>query len=486
VVVAHLVAPEHFGALAVALAVQAIAMNASELGATASLARGHRDPDEIAPTVYTIALVTSTSLTLAMFGSAGWVAGMMGDPAATPVIRAMSLTVLLAGFSSVPSAMIWRDFQQHKRMFADLAAIVSSTALVIPMALAGWEAMALAWSRVGGQVVATVILLAVVSRRYRPGFDRREARELVRTGMPLALANVVVFATLNIDYLVVGRQLGSTRLGLYLLAFNLASLPSNVFTQVLRTVAVPAFGRLHARGRLREAVPRTMALVALVSFPSGALLAGLASPLIVAVYGNTWAAAASALVGLGVFAAGRTVTELLADVSMAIGRTGALFWVQVLWLVALLPVMWISVAHWGIAGAGIAHAVVVWMVVVPAYVVVIRRATGVPVRVQVLAAGRATVASLACGGLGWLLAGAIVDPWLALVAGGLAGAAVYVILMGRKGFAALRGMTALDPDQDPAEPASDRDPAEPAPDQPLTAAPVSAGRPENRDGRGVT
>ncbi|WP_157731792.1 oligosaccharide flippase family protein [Arthrobacter sp. YN] len=48
IIVARMIAPEHFGALAVAIVVQTIATNMAELGATAALARGTGDPDKIA------------------------------------------------------------------------------------------------------------------------------------------------------------------------------------------------------------------------------------------------------------------------------------------------------------------------------------------------------------------------------------------------------------------------------------------------------
>ncbi|MGF1646675.1 MAG: oligosaccharide flippase family protein [Kineosporiaceae bacterium] len=464
IVVARLVAPEHFGALAVALAVQMIALNASELGATASLARGDRDPDEIAPTVYTIALVTSGLLTGVMWVTAPGVAAAMGDPGAVPVIQVMSLTVLLAGISSVPSAMIWRNFHQDRRMAADLTNIVVTTALVVPLAIAGWEAMALAWSRVGGAAAATVVLVLVAGRFYRPGFDVTVVGGLLRLGGPLAAANIVVFATLNLDYLVVGRRLGATELGLYLLAFNLASLPSNVVTQLVRTIAVPAFGRLHAAGRLAAVVPRAARLVALTTFPMGALLAALAGPLVVVLYGGRWSAAAAALVGLGVFAAARTLTELLADLSLAVGRTGVLFWVQVVWLIALAPALWVAVGRWGIAGAGIAHAVVAWAVVVPLFLVILRRPAGIRLG-RFLAALLPAAAAAALGGAAaWGITLVVEQPVLALLAGGVTGVAVFAAVAGRPlvvTFREVRGLSRDGGDDDVSAVADDRAPSPP-------------------------
>lgn len=48
----------------------------------------------------------------------------------------------------------------------------------------------------------------------------------------------------NVDYLIVGRLLGSVELGLYLLAFNLSSWPVSMFSVSIARVSVAGFARL--------------------------------------------------------------------------------------------------------------------------------------------------------------------------------------------------------------------------------------------------
>lgn len=428
IIVARLLAPEHFGALAVAIVVQTIALNIAELGATAALGRGDRDPDEIAPTVFTIALVTSALLTAAMVAAAPWLAGVLGDPAAADVIRVLAITVALAGLSSVPTAMVWRDFLQGRRIAVDLANIAVSLALVVPMAGWGWGALALAWSRVGGQLAAAIGYWIITPRRYAPGWSRTEAGGILRIGLPLAAANLVVFATLNLDYVVVGRVLDPVALGLYLMAFNLASLPSNVVTAIVRTVAVPAFGRLHAVGALPEQAVRVTRGLSYAAFPISALLIGVAGPLMVTLFGEKWAPAASAMLGLGVFGMARILTELFADLCVGAGRTLGLFWVQVVWLVVLAPALWFGVSQWGIAGAGYAHAVVAWLVVVPVYLVLVRRGVGASASRVLGACLLPAVGAVACAVAAGLVASAVGAPVVAVLAGGAVGLAVYAVV----------------------------------------------------------
>jgi O-antigen/teichoic acid export membrane protein len=277
-ILARLIAPDQFGALAVALVAQTIALNITELGTTASIARGDREPDAIAPTVFTLSLVTGALLTLAMVLTAPWLATALGDASATPVIQVMALSVIFTSFASVPTALVWRDFLQKRRLVVDIGAIVVTMLIAIPLALVGWGAMALAWSRVIGQAVSTVGYWIIVPRRYLPGWNRAELPGLLRLGLPLAGANFLAFLLLNVDYIVVGRQLGPQELGLYLIAFNLAALPSTVLTTIIRTVAVPAFGRLAAGGKLAALTPRLVQGIAWAAFPVCAMIGAHRSP----------------------------------------------------------------------------------------------------------------------------------------------------------------------------------------------------------------
>jgi PST family polysaccharide transporter len=430
-IVARIIAPEHFGALAVATVIQMIALNISELGATTAIARADRDPDEVAPTVFTIALLTSATLTAIMLVAAPSMAALLGDPEAAPVIRVLSIAVALSGVSAVPTSLVWREYLQGPRLIVDVTSSLVTFALVVVMALSGWEALALAWSRVGGQLVSTIGYWVISPRVFLPGWNRNVVGEVLRMGLPLAASNLVVFATLNVDYVVVGRELGSTELGLYMMAFNLASLPSMVVTTLVRTVAVPTFGRMFVAGRLGEIAEWASRLVSLSAFVIAGVLAGVGTPLISALYGQRWAAAGAAMLGLAVFGIVRILTELYADLSVGAGKTSGLFWVQLAWLVALVPVMYVFVTHWGIAGAGFAHAVVAAFVVVPLYLFTLSRQSNLGAARMLRTVLLPLAAGVACALAAHLVSGLIAAVWPSAVAGALAGAAVYAAIAAR-------------------------------------------------------
>src|SRR5262249_2323638 len=119
IVVARIVAPQQFGVYAVALTVQTVIVNVSELGVSAALVPAPDDAAPAARVVATISLASSALLTLAMYATAPELARALGAPEAADAIRLLSLTVLLGGVSAVPYALLVRAFRQDKRFVAD-------------------------------------------------------------------------------------------------------------------------------------------------------------------------------------------------------------------------------------------------------------------------------------------------------------------------------------------------------------------------------
>jgi PST family polysaccharide transporter len=427
-IVARLLDPHDFGIYAVALVVHAIVINVSDLGVGTALVRDDEETARAAgPTVATIALATSVVLGVLMALSASSLARLLGAPTATSTIEVMAITLPLAGVAAVPTALLRRGFRMDTMFVADTANTSVSALVVILLAVAGWGPLSLAWSFVAGQLVTTVILLFKSPARFWPGWDRREARRLLRFGVPLVGANVLGYSIQNVDYIIVGRVMGAVSLGFYMLAFNISGWPQNVFSSVVRNVSLPAFSRLREQGAdMAGYFTAALRNVARVTLPVCLFLAALAHPLVVTVYGSKWGTASTALVGLAVLGAARTILELLSDFLVSLGRTRAVLFFQVAWLPALIVALLVLVHSSGIAGAGYAHAAVSCLVVVPLVIYLVRRA-GVPSLMVIRALLPALGWAAATAWLAWYVASQIRTPLLACAAGGTVATAVYVL-----------------------------------------------------------
>ena len=305
-------------------------------------------------------------------------------------------------------------------MVVDQVNVWLGAAVSLVAALLGLGAMSLVLGRLTGAVVSGVLMLHYSPQPLRFGWDRSIARHLLHFGLPLAGASVVVFLVSFLDQLMVGSLLGPVQLGFYVLAFNLASWPVALFSQPLRSVAPAMFSRMQDDpDALRRGFVQVLRPVAVVAFPVCAAIAVTAPELVRFVYGRQWEAAAPVLRWLALLAALRIVFELSYDYLVVRRRTGAILTIQVVWLVVLVPAMWIGVGQ-GPAGAALALAVVSLVVSTPMYLrelarlgvtpAPVLRAVALPAALGVAAAMLAGlcvhVVSSAFGGLA--LAGALV------------------------------------------------------------------------------
>lgn len=418
IVLARILAPEDFGIYAIALTVQMILQNFSELGLSADLVR-HGDIDKRGPTIATLSVIASSILVAIMFFTAGPVASGMGSSAATPVIQLMSVTLLLAGLGVVPYSHLLREFMQAKLFAIDATSFVLTTGITISLAVAGFGPMSLAIARVIAQIVTTTLQFVLAKKRFRIGWDPAVARTGLRFGFPLAVAGLLAIVLLNLDNILVGHLAGAVVLGFYVLAFNISSWPTTVIGTAIRAVAMPAFAqRADDEGRpdqttLVEMTKLTWAAALLI----GAGLVVLAKPTIELLYGSRWLPAAAALAGLGAFGALRVVFDLWVAYFTADGKAGALLWTQAAWIVTLAPVMYVSIQGYGLAGAGWAHFVVAFAAMLPFYLVAMRRA-GVATMPLLKAFVVPALVVVPAGVIAAFVVSTLSHPFLQLLAGG--------------------------------------------------------------------
>lgn len=426
IALARILVPEEFGVFAVALVALNGILSFNELGVSLAIVRWRGNPQEIVSTVTTISMLSSALLYVGCWFGAPSFAVLMGAPDATGVVRLLCLSVLVDGMTAAAAQLVNRDFRQGTRLAVDTTNLVITTGVTVGLALGGHGAWSLAWGQLVGNLLSALLLFRLVSRWPRPGFDYRHAVSLLAFGMPLAGASVVVFAMLNIDYLVIGWQLDAAALGLYLLAFNLSSWPVSTFSTVVRRVSLAAFSEVRDhRVRRQDVFVRMAVMLALPSLPACALLSALALPTITTLYGQKWAAAAAALQFLAVFGLVRVFSELAYDFLIALGEARRCLSLQVLWLLGLAVALPVGARIGGIEGVAMGQALVALVLVLPLFLASVAR-IGIGLGRLGQALLRPVVGCLA------LVAAVAVVRWLTepslvqLLVGGVAGAAVYL------------------------------------------------------------
>lgn len=429
-VLARLLTPEDFGLYAIALGAMYFVMHVNDVGLIAATVQWRGRIEEMAPTATTLALAFSVAIYGLFFVFAPAFAGLAGNPDAAPIVRVLTLVMIVDGVTAVRAGYLVRTFQQHRITTGNLLGLIANAAVAISLALYGVGAMSFAAGQVTGAAVTGAFVLWSAHMPWRFGFDRAVARRLMTFGVPLAMALGVEAILLNADYVIVGRTLGATALGFYLLAFNISGWAPGVLGTAIRWVSIPSFSRLsEEEGALAPAVHRSVTMLVTAVLPIGFLTALLALPLIELLYGTEWAPSAPALRFLIILGIARMLTQLALDILTGAGATRATLWFNLGWAVALVPALIIGTRAGGTRGAAIAHALVALFVALPLAFAALRR-----LGVSLLPIARGLIRPLLAAAAGAaacaIVRNVVPDVVVSqLAAGGVVGLATYALLV---------------------------------------------------------
>jgi PST family polysaccharide transporter len=182
--------------------------------------------------------------------------------------------------------------------------------------------------------------------------------------------------------------------------------------------------------RVRELMTGLLGLVAAVMLPAFAAIAGAAVPIVRLVYGEQWVPAAAALSWLVAAAMATVLGELVYDLLVVIGRTATVLTIQLVSLVVLVPSLVLGARLGGLAGVACAFAAVSVTVVLPAYLLQLRR-VGIGPSAVLRALGPGVLGGAVTGGAAWW-ASVSLDMLPALAVGAAVTLAVTALLVHRR------------------------------------------------------
>jgi len=428
-VMVRLLAPHDFGLYAVALAANAFVMHVNDMGMIAATVQWRGQVEEMAATATSMAIGFSLSWYALFWLVAPVIANLAGSPDATPLVRLLTLTIVLDGVTAVSVGVVQRRFQQDKLMKAIALGFAVSAVVSVTLAVQGAGAYSFVLGTLAQSLVVAVLVLRIARVPLRLGFDRAIARRLWIFGAPLAVGLGIESVLLYSDSVIVGHVLGTVTLGLYLLAFNISSWVPGMLGTAVRYVSIPAFSRLAegAQDDFANGVQRSLPLMVAVVAPVAAVMVALATPLLHVLYGAHWVPAADALRFLAVVMLARMITALVFDVQTGLGNTKVSVWLNLVWLLALLPALWIGAHVGGMGGAAAGHALVALLVAIPLAIWLLHR-SGVDMRPVLRGVVRPGLAGIAAGlvmaGAAWRLDVPVVQ----LVVGGSIGGLCYLLL----------------------------------------------------------
>lgn len=248
----RLLVPEMFGVMSVVMVFLIGLTMMTDVGLTQNIIQSKRgEQPEFLNTAWTIqvirggiifCLVLLCSAVLYWLGISGNLSidAAIGNPQLPLVLAVMSVTALTTGFSSIYLSVLNRRLQMAKLVSIELISQVAGMLLTITWA---WFYRDI-WALVYGALFASTLRMLMSHSRYigkacRWAWDKSAAIEIFNFGKWIFLASIFGFLLNQGDRLLLGGLISAEKLGIYSIAFFLATAMTEVLTKLISMVFYP-------------------------------------------------------------------------------------------------------------------------------------------------------------------------------------------------------------------------------------------------------
>jgi O-antigen/teichoic acid export membrane protein len=377
---ARLVGPTDFGIVSMGMLYVMFAVIVLDQGfGTALIQRKQLGPHDVGSVVW-LNVTMGTVLTLLTLVLAPVAADFFDTPELTGVLRALSVTLFIRGFTLVPQALVQRSLRFREwAMITTAGVLAGGIAGVTVAALGGGYWSMVVQALVNDVLVVTWLMILFPPTRWRASW--RSLRSMMGFSSKMLVSNFMNYIEQNADNILIGRVLNATELALYALAYRLLRMPVQMVASVVNQVSMPIFSQMQDDdARTRAWFRVATQCVCLVTFPVFALLLVAAEPGVGVLFGAEWSGTVPPLQAMALAGFPMIARMLLGSLANSRGRAG----LTMGWSITVVSLQFlgffVGIHVGGMVGVAVSIAVVQYATFIPNVWHVIHRSVGMRMR----------------------------------------------------------------------------------------------------------
>ncbi|HOV65530.1 MAG TPA: lipopolysaccharide biosynthesis protein [Bacillota bacterium] len=289
IVLARILVPEDFAAIALVMAIIAIVDAFAQLGLSVALVQRPSITPRLLDSAFILTSVTfpAGSALLLLFSKP--LADYYILPLLSPLIKLTAFSILFLGFTSFYRSLLLRDMKYHAISATEILATLIYGMIAVILGVKGYGAYSILWGHIGG---ASVTLIAFVA--LKPFFPKslgsiRLMKELMSFGAWVSLGRVLGTASGQFDRFLIGKILAEQTLGGYYLAYRMTTALPNLVTGAVDQVLLPIYSNSKNDPQVIErGYWKGLRYSAITVVPISLLLAVFAHPAVWLLLGEKW------------------------------------------------------------------------------------------------------------------------------------------------------------------------------------------------------
>ena len=289
VVLARLLSPEHYGAIAIVNIFIALANVFVVSGFGNSLIQKKDADDTDFSSVFYFNIIISVLMYLIVFFCAPVIASFYKMEILSPVLRVMGLRLIVAGINSVQHAYVARHMLFRRFFWSTLGGTLASGVVGIVMAYQGFGIWALAVQYMTNTTVDTLVLWFTVKWRPRFLFSIKRLRRLFSYGWKILVSALLETGYNELRSLVIGKMYTSADLAYYNKGKSFPNLFVTNINSSIQSVLFPAMANNQdKKEQVKAMMRRSIRISSYIMLPLMTGLALVAEPFIKLILTEKW------------------------------------------------------------------------------------------------------------------------------------------------------------------------------------------------------
>ena len=234
IVLARILSPDDYGTVALVTVFTTILQVFVDSGLGVALIQKKNADDLDFSSVFYFNFVVCIVLYAGMFFAAPIIASFYNDLTFIPIIRVISLTIVISGIKGIQQSFVSRNMLFKRFFFSTLGGTIFSAILGVAMAYAGCGVWAIVAQQLSNTAIDTLILWLTVKWRPKKMFSWERLKTLFSFGWKLLISSLLDTGYSNLRSLVIGKMYSPSDLAYYNQGDKL---PSTVITNINTSIA---------------------------------------------------------------------------------------------------------------------------------------------------------------------------------------------------------------------------------------------------------
>lgn len=289
IILARLLAPEHYGALSIMIIFTTLANVFVQNGFNTALIQNKDVDEDDYSSVFWVSFIIAVILYVMIFFASPFIGAFYKMPEIVTPMRVLGLMVLPGALNSVQVAKISREMDFKKIFYSNVGAVLTSGIAGIVIAYLGGGLWALVVQSLLNVFVACLVMRFTVKLKLRLYCDLQRVKVLFGFGWKLLVSSLIDTLYQDLRSLVIGKKYDSGTLGYYNRGKQFPQFIINAVNGAVQSVLLPAMSaNQDDKKQVKEMMRRSIMLSAFIIFPMMAGLAGVAKPLVSLLLTDKW------------------------------------------------------------------------------------------------------------------------------------------------------------------------------------------------------